>query len=283
MQSPIGPARRLRCSVAVACCLAAMAVPRAISAQATTAALSGIVVNEAGEPVPDVALSIGQSEATARTDSAGRFEFAAVPWGQIRLRARSLGFAPKDTLLLLQSGLAYTVRLRLVKFIPQLDTVQVQASLAYGKPARYRHTGKFDDFYERRAKRPGTFFTREDIERSGRTKVSELISSVPGVTIQIRNGETHLRVARCTGSTIPMGGPRRAKPAYVWFSLFVDGQRLVSDDPVELLAQFLTSEVETIEVYRGGSQLPMEAVGDACAAVFITTRFSPGSVLGTNR
>jgi hypothetical protein len=49
------------------------------------------------------------------------------------------------------------------------------------------------------------------------------------------------------------------------------------------LSELKTSEIETIEVYRGVSQLPVEAMGDACAAVFITTRYSPGSVLGANR
>src|SRR5688500_7240324 len=204
MKSPIGSVPWIRSVSIVICCLAVVVVPGGSAAQATTSSLSGIVVNEAGEPVADVALSIGQSGASASTDAAGRFEFAAVPWGQVRLRARALGFAPKDTVLNLESGLAYTVRLQLVKFVPQLDTVQVQETLAYGKPARYRHTGKFDDFYERRAKRPGTFFTREQIERSPANKVSELISSASGVTLAYRHNpqrglEPHIRVARCSG------------------------------------------------------------------------------------
>jgi hypothetical protein len=49
--------------------------------------------------------------------------------------------------------------------------------------------------------------------------------------------------------------------------------------PGEFLANLKSNEIETMEVYRGPSQLPMEAVGDACAAVFITTRYTTGSVL----
>lgn len=293
MNGPIGPGRRMRWLSVAACCLTAIALPAESSAQATMAALSGIVVNEADEPVAGVELSVGRNDVTARTDSAGRFAFAAVPWGQVRLRARSLGFAPKDTLLLLQSGLAYAVRLRLVKFIPQLDTVQVQATLAYGKPARYRHTGKFDDFYERRAKRPGTYFTREDIERSGRARVSDLLLMVPGITYQQRQSSAskttgttaHLRVARCVAPLIPLSGQSgtgKEDPQYRWFALYLDGQR-ITGDPMEVLGYLQTSEVETIEVYRGPSQLPLAAMGDACAAMFITTRFTPGSVLGSNR
>ena len=290
MMSSIGPVRRMRSWSVVAFSLAAIAWSAEGWAQATTAALSGIVVDSAGEPVADVALSIGQSGATARTDEAGRFEFAAVPWGQVRLRARALGFAPKDTLLMLQSGLAYTVRLQLVKFIPQLDTVQVQETLAYGKPARYRHTGKFDDFYERRAKRPGTFFTREQIERSGRARVSDLLLTVPGITYQERispRGSTSdRRVARCVAPRIPLSGgttgAKNADPSYRWFALYIDGLR-IQGDIMEILGNLQTSSVETIEVYRGPTQLPLEAMGDACAAMFITTRYTPGSVLTRNR
>jgi len=241
-------------------------------AQATSAHLAGVVVTETGDPLADVVLSIGRSDATARTDANGRFELSAVPWGQVRLHARALGFAPKDTVMSLQSGLSYSILFRLVKFVPQLDTVQLQASLAYGKPARYRHTGKFDDFYERRAKRPGSFFTREDIERSGRARVSELISSSTGITLAYRvtpkGMEPHLRVARCTAT----GGTTRVVP----LAVYINGQRI--GDGINL-----TSDIETLEVYRGPTQLPLEAMGDACAAVFITTRYSPGSVLTGNR
>lgn len=237
-----------------------------------------MVVTETGDPIPDVALSIGRSDLTTKSDAAGRFLFANAPWGQVRLRARAVGYAPVDTLMLLQSGTSYSVRLSLKRFVPQLDTVRVQAPLAYGKPARYQHTGRFDDFYERRANKPGTYFTREEIERSPATKVSELISSATGITLAYRLGprgmEPHIRVARCTGT----GGTTRVQP----IAVYLDGQRLRAD-PLDVLGELKTSEIETLEVYRGPSQLPLQAMGDACAAVFITSRYTPGSVLTGNR
>lgn len=273
------PAVARRCARLLLCC-AFVGAP-AIQAQATSAELTGVVVTEAGEPIADAVLSIGGTDLSARSDASGRFHFAAAPWGQVRLRARAVGFAPLDTLMLLQGGLTYTVRLRLARFVPQLDTVRMEATLAYGKPARYRHTGKFDDFYERRAKKPGSYFTREDIERSGRSQVTELISTVPGITLQNRGGQLYLRVARCTATTLSLGRSGGAPPRG-YFAVFLDGQRLRAD-PMDVLSELKTSEIETIEVYRGVSQLPVEAMGDACAAVFITTRYSPGSVLGANR
>ena len=285
MPGPVARARGIRRWSAAVFCAALIFGAAEGSAQATTSELNGIVLSAAGDPLGDVAVSIAAGDLSTRTDADGRFSFAAAPWGQVRLRVRALGHAPLDTLLLLQSGTTHTVRLRLRQFVPQLDTVRVEATLAYGKPARYRHTSKFDDFYERRAKRPGSYFTREDIERSGRSRVSELISSVSGITLGYRlspKGMTpHLRVARCTAPKIPLTGGR-GDPGYGWFAVFLNGQRLHAD-PMDVLGELTTNEIETIEVYRGPSQLPVEAMGDACAAVFITTRYTPGSVLGTNR
>ena len=34
-----------------------------------------------------------------------------------------------------------------------------------------------------------------------------------------------------------------------------------------------------MEVYRGASQLPIEAIGDACAAIFVWTRYTPDDVV----
>lgn len=288
MPGSVAPASRVQRFPAVVFCAALIFGAVEASAQATTSELHGVVLSQSGDPLGDVAVTIPTGDLSTRTDAQGRFSFTAAPWGQVRLRVRALGHAPLDTLLLLQSGTTRTVQLQLRQFVPQLDTVRVEATLPYGKPARYRHTGKFDDFYERRAKQPGSYFTREDIERSGRSKVSDILLMVPGVTFQWRLGnnkygtEPHLRVARCVAPKIPLGGGGDPTSKYGWFALFIDGHR-ITGDPMEILGTLSTTEVETIEVYRGPSQLPLQAMGDACAAMFITTRYTPGSVLGTNR
>ncbi len=52
---------------------------------------------------------------------------------------------------------------------------------------------------------------------------------------------------------------------------FLDGLRTTGD----LLTVFRPQNIEAIEIYRGPSELPPEAMGNACAAVFIWTRRSP--------
>ena len=59
--------------------------------------------------------------------------------------------------------------------------------------------------------------------------------------------------------------------------LFINGAHV--GEPLTTLAQLRTEEIEAIEIHRGVAQLPVEARGNGCAAIFIWTRYSVGSVL----
>lgn len=220
-------------------------------------------------------VTIGGSFRTT-SDTSGEFVVDNVLRGSTRMLVRAIGFAPVDTVIAI-TGAQHAIMVVMYPRVHILTPAVTEAVLPYGKPLRYQHTSKFDDFYERRARRPGTFFTREDIERGGRNNVFELMSSVPGVIAGTRpGGIPYVRIARCVGSSIRVGG------ATPWLALYVNGQRIRGGggaDVLEYLSQLKAGDVETVEVYRGPSQLPMEAVGDACAAVFVTTRFTAGSVL----
>lgn len=256
-------------------------MPESVDAQANTTQLAGRLTAADGSPVAGAEVMVAGSVLAYRSDSAGRFLVEGVPMGELRIRVRALGFAPLDTLIVLPER-SSSVTLTMGRSVQQLAPVVTEAVLPYGKPLRYQHTSKFDDFYERRAKRPGTFFTREDIELSGRNTAMELISTAPGVRLNWRSdGTAVVRVARCTATSI-YGAPRdRGDTDHGWLSVFIDGQRIGrgGQGQIETLAQLKANEIETMEVYRGPSQLPLEAIGDACAAVFITTRYTTGSVL----
>ena len=247
------------------------------SAQSSSVRLSGRIITNDGSPVADAEIVLGGLTASGRSDSAGRFLVEGTPVGPVRLQVRAIGFSPLDTIVVLPAGESPAITLRMVRSVQQLEPVITEAVLPYGKPLRYQHTGRFDDFYERRAKRPGTFFTREDIERSGRNNAMELMSSVAGVRLNWReDGTAIVRVARCEGKSVwyqrlPL------EERYRWLAVYIDGQRIGA--AIETLSQLKAGDIETMEVYRGPSQLPVDAVGDACAAVFITTRFTTGSVL----
>ncbi|HUR92391.1 MAG TPA: carboxypeptidase regulatory-like domain-containing protein [Gemmatimonadaceae bacterium] len=255
-------------------------LPAAANAQAEVARLSGKITSPQGLPVVGAEVVIGLGSRRAVSDSGGQFVVDNVLRGSTRVLARAIGFAPVDTVVIITAA-EHAFALVMSRNVQVLPRVVTEAELPYGKPLRYQHTGRFDEFYERRAKRPGTFFTREDIERGGRNNVFELMSSVPGVVVGTRpGGVPYIRISRCVGNSIRVdGGPANA---YRWLALYINGHRIRGaggSDVLEYLSQLKAEDVETVEVYRGTTQLPMEAVGDACAAVFVTTRFTAGSVL----
>lgn len=254
-------------------------------AQLQSARLAGQLVSGEGSPISGAEITVAGTLLSSRTDSAGRFLLEALPAGQVRVQARALGFSPLDTTLTVQAGELHSATFRMVRNVQQLDPVVTEAVLPFGKPARYRHTAKFDEFYERRAKRPGTFFTREDIESSGRSSVMDLMSSVPGVRISSRSGNDFMRVARCDGNSIwgtnQADRTRVVEDRHRWLAVFINGQRMGAD-PFQALSELKAGDIETMEVYRGPTELPHMAIGNACAAVFITTRYTEGSVLRRN-
>src|SRR5687768_7379774 len=193
-------------------------LPPIAGAQTELANLSGRVSIPQGAPVAGAEVIVGGLR-RAVSDSAGNFVVDNVPRGSTRVQARAIGYKPLDTLIVVAAA-AHSVALVMSPHAQVLAPVVTEAVLPYGKPLRYQHTGRFDDFYERRAKRPGTFFTREDIERGGRNTVFELMSSVPGVIVGTRpGGIPYIRVSRCVGNSIRVGGPSP------WLALYINGQR----------------------------------------------------------
>lgn len=212
----------------------------------------------------------------ATTDSAGRFAIDAGVSGMLSIRA--LGYAPLDTNLAprMAGDSAFVVIMRPVQSLP---TVEV---LANGKPARYASTGRFDEFYERRSKGFGKFFTREDIDAGHKALIIDLLREIPGVRViqPRRDVPLSLRFARCTaakGGLPPVfsAGAAHADQANDLVAVHVDGHQLSSRDAVDFLDGMKAVEVEAMEVYQGPSQLPAEARGNACAAIYIWTRFLP--------
>lgn len=83
----------LHCSFLLICCLAALVLATRLPAQAQSgsSALYG-VVTQSGAPQPDLQLQLSPETGSAlqtRTDAAGQYRFAALPWGNYTLSAES--------------------------------------------------------------------------------------------------------------------------------------------------------------------------------------------------
>src|SRR6476620_9338537 len=114
------------------------------------------------------------------TDTEGRFSMTVAPGGRL-IHVTAIGYAPLDTGVEVTNATAeLSLVLRPVGVM--LDSIRVTASADALKPARYKDTGKFDDFYLRKARAlGGRFLSREDIERSGKHAAVDLLATIPGV------------------------------------------------------------------------------------------------------
>jgi hypothetical protein len=170
-----------------------------------------------------------------------------------------------------------------------LDTISVlQRNMV---PERYGSSSRIHEFYRRRARAHGRFFTRDEIEASGRAKLTDLLRLVPGARVRSFPGNrAEVAFARCTGPVqLAQSGSLTAVATRATGSrggtvaFYVNGARVDSLAAKETLGEFDLGEIEAIEVYRGISELPPEALGDACAAIFIWTRFGPGELISDSR
>lgn len=215
------------------------------------------------------------------SDDSGRFEFHAVPAGSLTLVARRIGYAVHTQSLVVAESGSRDLRITLKAIPQQLDTVAV---VRKGEvPARYGPSSRMHEFYRRRARERGRFFTREDIEASGRSKLTDLLRTVPGARVTTQPGNlAEVGFARCAGPVrlaqsgrleSVASGQRGAGPSV---ALYINAMRVDTVSLRQTLSELDLAEIEAIEVYRGVSELPVEAMGNACAAIFVWTRFGPG-------
>jgi TonB-linked SusC/RagA family outer membrane protein len=107
-----------------------VAVFSARATHAQTGRIAGQATDSASaRPLASVEVSImaegDRVLATARTDAAGRYTLANVAAGNVRLRARILGYAPKDAVVAVRAGESATADFALTMRSIQLDQVVV--------------------------------------------------------------------------------------------------------------------------------------------------------------
>lgn len=223
--------------------------PNESQSQAATAQLRGTVVSPDGVLLSEVMVIANPGERMTRTDSLGRFTFRLPP-GTTTLTLKKIGFLEFIADVEIERGRNPRVAIEMLPVPPMLDSVVTTADRSYmpaGAPAY------LDAFSRRKAEGKGNFFTRSDIERAGSVRAA--LGQVAGVQLRTtaQGSLSDVVVSRC-GS-----GGRIA-----WYG---DGQRLGNQPPV-----IHDPDIEAVEIYKSPTTMPMEAIGNACAAVYIWTR-----------
>lgn len=248
----------MRAGTALACvCLGMALVTTTSSAQ--RASVDGYVLSRDSMPIFGVLVTSASVTQETRTDSTGYFRLDGFNAGEHTITARSLGFEPVSAKVQTRDDGVVGTTLIIGANIQRLRAVRV-ISEGLDDP---RSLSALEDFYRRMARDAGTFITRRDLE--GAPTLAPLLAKTPGVRLQTNvYGDQSISFARCQ----PWLGTAGREDAIAYF---LDGLRTSGD----LLSVFRPQNIEAIEIYRGPSELPPEAMGNACAAVFIWTRRSP--------
>jgi hypothetical protein len=211
------------------------------------------VTDTAGRPLEGADVQVIGTSLRGSTDNSGRVALLAVPAGRAVLRVRHLGFAELTSPISVTPGTLTDGHYKLQP-ITEVKKVVVRASEL--KPERYAGTGRFDDFYRRRAEGNGTFLTREDIDKRAAQKPEDLLRMVTGIRIRYRGATPFVQFLRCEQVNV-----------------YIDGIR--SHDGFRDYASLSPLDIEAIEVYHGMASVPPEFSPEPsdCAAIVVWTRW----------
>ena len=120
--------------------LVAVGVVASLSAaRAQSAAIAGqVLAREGGEPLVSTTISVVSQGTQTLANESGQFMLRNLPAGEIRLRLKRIGYAPKDTALTI--GASDTVRLRveMTRLAIQLPAMVVRGRCTDGEPLEER-------------------------------------------------------------------------------------------------------------------------------------------------
>ena len=244
------------------------------TAAAQEAALRGTVRERVGNaPVAGAQVMLTGLSRGALTDSLGRFAVEGIPAGTHDLQVQRLGYAPLQMKVTVSAGASAEHTLLLATAATPVAPVMVTAAAV---PVRMRA------FEARRQRGTGFFLTREQLERQGDRKLSEIMRrAVPGIRM-VSSGDgsgTFIATERGTGTTPGALSGKPPRPCYA--QVFMDGMRIYGQSwgadatsPPPDLNSFVAQGIEAIEFYRPGGGTPPEFRTDTsqCGTLVIWTR-----------
>jgi len=238
-----------------------LCVPAGASAQA----LLGLVREDSSRmPVAGAEVTLfdidDRQAGTTLTDSVGRFRIGAPSSGRYTIHVTHVAFTRfvSDPV---EIGTSETVEIeiRLGRAVIPIEPLVVTA--------RNRETGRLSEFHQRlRQRNFGHFVTRMDLERRAHAHVTDVIRTIPGVTMQSvrargRSGPERYIVAM-------RGSPGLCEPA-----LFIDGVRVRQQIDGTIDEMLTPDMLEGVEVYTSTVGAPSQYVqSGTCGVILFWTR-----------
>lgn len=210
--------------------------------------LTGRIRSSTGRPVAE-AVVVLEGVDSAVSDAEGRFTLTRLPGGTQWLRARAVGFAPRETGVDLPSSGVDSLDLEL-HAITELDTITVVAT------ARTRRVLREVD--ARRKLGLGYALGPDEIQR--RVTLRSVLQSFPSVTVQ----------GTMNSFTVFMRSGSMSR-AYCVADLRIDGIPSTWD----LLSSYEPKDIAAVEVYPRASTVPLQYqnVASTCGMVLVWTKY----------
>lgn len=240
--------RRTLCLVAASQLLALLPA----AAQQKTSGLIGRIFDErTNEVLLQALIILDSTRQDVAISSQGRFVLSNLTPGQHRIEIRSIGYRPSILNITLTEGQVVERQFGMVFTGERLPDISVEARNSKLLP-------RFTDFERRRQNGLGHYITRDEIRARGYTKMGDALRTVKGVHVDCGAIECLIRMARSTAGCGP--------------SFYVDGhmaRSFAESTPI--------NDVQGIEVYKGGADVPGEFAGDGamCGVIVIWTRAAP--------
>src|SRR5690348_12198118 len=93
-RSHIDPARRHRLRSAVGLVVALLAAAPALARAQATSRITGTILNEAGQPIPSVQVTIPSTSLGSVTNEQGKYTITGIAPGTYSIRAQRIGYQP---------------------------------------------------------------------------------------------------------------------------------------------------------------------------------------------
>jgi iron complex outermembrane receptor protein len=245
-------ARRLATWRLITACVVAQGSFAVQEAWAQRGVLRGVVADSSGAPIESADVAIVALHRLTRTDDRGRFSLTELPLEQIELSVRRLGYAPKSFRIIVKPGASDSTLVTLAELPDVLAGMSATAQ---------RARLEIEQFYRRRARGPGTFFTRDEIEDRHAINTSDVLRMAPGIQV--------VRTAAGNGIRFTSTSGRRNCSPLIW----LDGQKA----PGMEIDQIPVRDIEGIELYQGASTTPVQFsqnTNTTCGTIVVWTRLT---------
>ena len=263
----------------------------------TAAALGGVFGlirdEQTGRPIEQASVRVRDGEAGGLTNTNGFYAFDELEPGMYVLEISHIAYQDREVVVRLDGGTALQVNVDL-----RTDAIPLEGITVSVLPRRL-----FSDMIDLQRRMElgfGEFLVRSDLEIRGGT-IANALTGLGGVRVLTgtgRAGERYivLRAARDlvdnsqarSDAREDFGAAGEITFNYCFPAVWVDGRRFsrpraggVGHDPVDF-SQFLTAEIEAVEIYRGAGSVPGEFGGGdaACGAVVLWTRRGGRTIRG---